>query len=165
MSSYSGGGSAGVDGAAVGGMAANTGYMNNMGGGYARPAPAHANQMGSSYMGGNAMNDGQMSNTMGNNMHTAGYNASPNVPPAAAGQGNSVSESIEVTSDAIGGIIGRGKWQDLFLCKPDIHIDAWRCVSGGETVKYLQQLSGARIQVEPNTGGVQPSRKVNVSGE
>jgi hypothetical protein len=35
---------------------------------------------------------------------------------------------------------------------------------GGETVKYLQQLSGARIQVEPNTGGPQSMRKVHIVG-
>ncbi|KAI8049482.1 hypothetical protein BDF22DRAFT_698862 [Syncephalis plumigaleata] len=58
------------------------------------------------------------------------------------GPGGTVTETIEVTHDSIGGIIGRG----------------------GETVKYLQQLSGARIQVEPNPNGNNPMRKVHISG-
>ncbi|KAI9595459.1 hypothetical protein BDF19DRAFT_442003 [Syncephalis fuscata] len=58
------------------------------------------------------------------------------------GPGGTVTETIEVTHDSIGGIIGRG----------------------GETVKYLQQLSGARIQVEPNANGSNPMRKVHISG-
>ena len=61
---------------------------------------------------------------------------------ATPGRPGIVTETVEIPNDAAGTIIGRG----------------------GETIKWLQQASGARIQVEPSsqaTGGI---RKVHVSG-
>ncbi|RKP08044.1 hypothetical protein THASP1DRAFT_30143 [Thamnocephalis sphaerospora] len=78
-----------------------------------------------------------------NGMGGGGYGSAPStVGVVMAGPSGTITETIEVTNDSVGGIIGRG----------------------GETVKYLQQLSGARIQVEPNTGGHQPMRKVHIAG-
>ncbi|RKP27540.1 hypothetical protein SYNPS1DRAFT_26802 [Syncephalis pseudoplumigaleata] len=85
--------------------------------------------------------------------------AQPMPSVVVPGPGGTVTETIEVTHDSIGGIIGRGKYRRRWRGWPC----SWRD-AGGETVKYLQQLSGARIQVEPNSSGNNPMRKVHISG-